>query len=74
MQLICLLCLCLSIPLSFHMPSKCKCYTMYRSTGFIMEGFPATAEELQYMTSRGRFPDMAVIMQVHDDLFTVTRT
>ncbi|CAI8010883.1 Adenylate kinase 9 [Geodia barretti] len=36
----------------------------YKSTGFIMEGFPATADELEYMTSRGRFPDMAVIMQV----------
>lgn len=35
-----------------------------RSTGFIMEGFPSSSEELQFMTSRGRFPDAAIVLKV----------
>ena len=35
-----------------------------RSTGFLMEGFPSSADELQFLASKGRFPDAAVIMQV----------
>ena len=35
-----------------------------RSTGFLMEGFPSNADELQFLASKGQFPDAAVIMQV----------
>lgn len=35
-----------------------------RSTGFIMEGFPSTADELRLLTSKGYFPDTTVIIQV----------
>ena len=34
-----------------------------------MEGFPSTADELQFMASRGRFPDAAVILQVSQSIY-----
>uniref|UniRef100_UPI003AAF6DC3 adenylate kinase 9 n=1 Tax=Centroberyx gerrardi TaxID=166262 RepID=UPI003AAF6DC3 len=34
----------------------------YKSTGFILEGFPRSADEVQYMVQRQLFPDVAVIM------------
>ena len=35
-----------------------------RSTGFIMEGFPQSPDELRYLCSKGFYPDVAVIFQV----------
>lgn len=35
-----------------------------RSTGFILEGFPHTPDEVQYMLQRQLFPDLVVIMAV----------
>ena len=39
-------------------------YMYFRSTGFIMEGFPSTGDELHYLATKGLFPDAAAIMQV----------
>ncbi|KAM4633800.1 adenylate kinase 9 [Polymixia lowei] len=36
----------------------------YKSTGFILEGFPHNAEEVKYMVQRQLFPDVAVTMAV----------
>ncbi len=38
--------------------------TFYRSTGFILEGFPHNPDEVQYMLQRQLFPDVVVIMTV----------
>ncbi|XP_006881284.1 PREDICTED: adenylate kinase 9 [Elephantulus edwardii] len=41
-----------------------------RSTGFILDGFPRTREEVQFLGEHGLFPDAAVIIQVDDqDIF-----
>ena len=37
-----------------------------RSTGFILEGFPRTAEECTYLGEQGLFPDASVILAVED--------
>ncbi|XP_065820230.1 adenylate kinase 9 [Labrus bergylta] len=36
----------------------------YRSTGFILEGFPRNPEEVQYMVQQQLFPDVVVVMAV----------
>ncbi|KAM9354982.1 adenylate kinase 9 [Pholidichthys leucotaenia] len=36
----------------------------YRSTGFILEGFPQDQDEVQYMLQRQLFPDVVVVMKV----------
>ncbi|XP_029705285.1 adenylate kinase 9-like isoform X1 [Takifugu rubripes] len=36
----------------------------YRSTGFILEGFPNNSEELEYMIQQQLFPDLVVVMEV----------
>ena len=40
------------------------CMYVCRSSGFVMEGFPSNADELQFLASKGQFPDTAIIMQV----------
>uniref|UniRef100_A0A8C3FGM5 Adenylate kinase 9 n=2 Tax=Chrysemys picta bellii TaxID=8478 RepID=A0A8C3FGM5_CHRPI len=37
-----------------------------RSTGFILDGFPRTFEEAQYLSERGLCPDVAVFIQVEE--------
>ncbi|KAJ3607116.1 hypothetical protein NHX12_026630 [Muraenolepis orangiensis] len=34
----------------------------FRSTGFLLEGFPQSAEEVGHLAGRGLFPDVAVVM------------
>ncbi|XP_072219011.1 adenylate kinase 9 [Leuresthes tenuis] len=36
----------------------------YRSTGFILEGFPHDAEEVQYMLDQQLFPDFVIVLEV----------
>lgn len=38
----------------------------FRSTGFILEGFPRTEAEARYLATSGLFPDLAVILGVED--------
>ncbi|XP_071404991.1 adenylate kinase 9 isoform X3 [Pithys albifrons albifrons] len=38
----------------------------FRSTGFILDGFPRTVEEVKYMAERGLCPDVAVFIEVED--------
>ncbi|KAE8602715.1 hypothetical protein XENTR_v10014094 [Xenopus tropicalis] len=38
----------------------------FRSTGFILDGFPNTAEETQYLGEKGFFPDIAVFLDVEE--------
>ena len=44
-----------------------KSFFFSRSTGFILEGFPRTSEEVKYLQESGLFPDAAIILQVSDD-------
>ena len=40
-----------------------KSYTkdiIFRSTGFILEGFPRNPEEVRYLTEAGLYPDCAI--------------
>ncbi len=37
-----------------------------RSTGFILEGFPRTVEEAQFLAERGLYPDAAITLAVED--------
>nr|XP_013804265.1 PREDICTED: adenylate kinase 9 [Apteryx mantelli mantelli] len=42
----------------------------FRSTGFILDGFPRTLDEAQYLSERGLCPDVAVYIQVEEsDIF-----
>ncbi|XP_037248899.1 adenylate kinase 9 [Falco rusticolus] len=42
----------------------------FRSTGFILDGFPRTSDEAQYLSERGLCPDIAVHIQVEEsDVF-----
>lgn len=43
---------------------------LYRSTGFILEGFPRTSEEAQFMAEHGLFPDAALLLNVEDSDIT----
>ena len=38
----------------------------FRSTGFILEGFPRTEAEVRYLSTAGLFPDLAVFLVVED--------
>ncbi|KAM6354917.1 adenylate kinase 9 [Podargus strigoides] len=38
----------------------------FRSTGFILDGFPRTSDETQYLSERGLCPDIAVYIQVEE--------
>ncbi|XP_062488517.1 adenylate kinase 9 [Pezoporus occidentalis] len=38
----------------------------FRSTGFILDGFPRTSDEVQYLSERGLCPDVAVYIQVEE--------
>ncbi|XP_064026093.1 adenylate kinase 9 [Pogoniulus pusillus] len=38
----------------------------FRSTGFILDGFPRTVDEAQYLSERGLCPDVAVFIEVED--------
>ncbi|NXU40323.1 KAD9 kinase, partial [Drymodes brunneopygia] len=39
----------------------------FRSTGFILDGFPRTPDEARYLSERGLCPDVAVYIQVEED-------
>lgn len=39
----------------------------FKSTGFILEGFPRTSEEVKYLQEAGLFPDAAIILQASDE-------
>ncbi|XP_077158489.1 adenylate kinase 9 isoform X2 [Paroedura picta] len=39
----------------------------FRSTGFILDGFPRTAEEAVYLAERGLCPDIAVYLEAEED-------
>lgn len=41
-------------------------YFPIRSTGFILDGFPRTADEARYLSERGLCPDVAVYIQVEE--------
>ncbi|XP_031467146.1 adenylate kinase 9 isoform X2 [Phasianus colchicus] len=38
----------------------------FRSTGFILDGFPRTSDEAQYLSERGLCPDVAVYIHVEE--------
>ncbi|XP_021245471.1 adenylate kinase 9 isoform X3 [Numida meleagris] len=38
----------------------------FRSTGFILDGFPRTSDEAQYLSQRGLCPDVAVYIHVEE--------
>ncbi|XP_053917119.1 adenylate kinase 9 isoform X2 [Cuculus canorus] len=38
----------------------------FRSTGFILDGFPRNLDEAQYLSTRGLCPDVAVFIQVEE--------
>ncbi|CAI9563138.1 unnamed protein product, partial [Staurois parvus] len=38
----------------------------FRSTGFILDGFPSNVEEVQYIGERGFFPDIAVFLEADE--------
>ena len=40
--------------------------SLCRSTGFVLEGFPRTADEARYLADLGLFPDAALVMTVSD--------
>uniref|UniRef100_A0A8C5WHZ4 Adenylate kinase 9 n=1 Tax=Leptobrachium leishanense TaxID=445787 RepID=A0A8C5WHZ4_9ANUR len=39
----------------------------FRSTGFILDGFPSTVDEIQYVGESGLFPDIAVFLEVEEN-------
>ncbi|XP_053155672.1 adenylate kinase 9 isoform X5 [Hemicordylus capensis] len=39
----------------------------FRSTGFILDGFPRTTEEAQYLAERSLCPDIAMFLEVEED-------
>lgn len=39
-------------------------YLLFRSTGFILEGFPYDLEQVGYMLERQLFPDVVVVLEV----------
>ncbi|XP_059501210.1 adenylate kinase 9 isoform X2 [Stegostoma tigrinum] len=38
----------------------------FKSTGFVLDGFPATAEEVQYLVKCSLFPDAAIFIKVEE--------
>ena len=45
---------------------------LYRSNGFVLEGFPSSSDELRYLCSKGFYPDCTVLLQI-DEQATVKR-
>lgn len=39
----------------------------FRSTGFILDGFPRTGDEVQYLAERSLFPDIVVCLEAEED-------
>ncbi|KAL7987849.1 hypothetical protein Chor_006768 [Crotalus horridus] len=39
----------------------------FRPTGFILDGFPRTGEEVQYLAERSLFPDIVVCLEAEED-------
>ncbi|NXI74771.1 KAD9 kinase, partial [Anseranas semipalmata] len=39
----------------------------FRSTGFILDGFPRTLDEAQYLSERGLYPDVAIYIHVEEN-------
>ena len=39
-------------------------FTVHRSTGFMLEGFPTQSDELRYVCSKGLFPDTVAVLEV----------
>ena len=37
---------------------------LFRSTGFILEGFPSSVEEAEFMGENGLYPDAALTLDV----------
>ena len=37
---------------------------IFRSTGFILEGFPSKPDEMRYLAENGLYPDVVTILQV----------
>lgn len=54
----------------FHFHFKLHWYTIIffpiRSTGFILDGFPRTSDEAQYLSERGLCPDAAIYIHVEE--------
>ena len=50
-----------------QLESQCNLFVLLRSTGFIIEGFPQTSDELRFLCSKGFYPDVVVILQVCDN-------
>ncbi|XP_071818767.1 adenylate kinase 9-like isoform X4 [Apostichopus japonicus] len=42
----------------------------FKTTGFVLEGFPRTVEEAQFMADKGLFPDAAIVLAVDDGEIT----
>ncbi|PIK35904.1 putative adenylate kinase 9 [Apostichopus japonicus] len=42
----------------------------FKTTGFVLEGFPRTVEEAQFMADKGLFPDAAIVLAVDDSEIT----
>ncbi|XP_056422277.1 adenylate kinase 9 isoform X3 [Hyla sarda] len=38
----------------------------FQSVGFVLDGFPSTVEEVQYIGDRGLFPDIAIFLEVDE--------
>jgi len=49
-----------------YLKMHCKYCCFYRNTGFILEGFPRTSDEVRWMAENGYFPDAAIIIQSED--------
>ena len=41
-------------------------FHFFRSTGFVLEGFPRTTDEAEFMQEAGLFPDAAIILIVEN--------
>ena len=63
----CTSCLTIGDPrtgLTFAKTSSLMSIVLLRSTGFIIEGFPQTSDELRFLCSKGFYPDVVVMLQV----------
>lgn len=38
----------------------------YKSTGFVLEGFPHKTDEMRYLAEKGWYPDVVIILQVEE--------
>lgn len=51
---------------NMYMVPYLKLFCCFRSTGFVLEGFPRTPDEARYLAETGLFPDAALILTVED--------